>query len=513
MKNIKRSLSVITAVIMVFCMNIFCINTSAASEYIITVKKPESSNVSINGQTFNAYKVFSLTYNGDNYSYTADDTCLSKDYTSVALSVGAVDLDGILAALNTSENSRKFADAVYNEYIKGKNPTVIATATAADEKAVLDVGEAGYFLVFGTGTNPNGQTDKDTVTSLVMLDTTDKTADIEAKLDAPSIIKQIKHNDDNSWGDVGDNQVGDTVEYRFISDVPDRVADFTSYDYIIHDTMTAGLTFDESSVKVYTDENKTDQLDSSYITVTKADDQNFTVKIDVLKAINDSKITSPGKLYTYYEATLNTSALVSEAANTDKHNDNEVYLEYSNNPYDTTSKGETIRDKVYEWTFSFKVSKTDENFNYLENAVFNVKRDGANLKFSSTETENVYVVDPNGSIEDITTDATGIFTIIGLDDEVEYVLSEKTPPSGYSKADDTTFTINSGYNTLGNELTSLSATINGMSGKSNEVDVINKSGSKLVGTGGIGTTIFYVSGGIIMVAAAILLIVKKRMSK
>lgn len=512
MKNIKKSLSIITAVIMVFCMNIFCINTSAASDYIITVKKPDSSNVSINGQTFNAYKVFSLTYNGDNYSYTADATCLSKDYTDVILSVGAVDLSGIIEALNVQENVRIFADAVYNQYIKGKTPAVAATAIASNERAELDVGEAGYFLVFGTGTNPNGQDGKNTVTSLVMLDTTDQTVTIEAKLDAPSITKQIKHNDEHSWGDVGDNQIGDTVEYRFISDVPDKIADFTAYDYIIHDTMTAGLTFDEASLKVYTDEDKADLLDPSYITVTKIDAQNFTVKIDVLKVVKDGKITSPGKLYTYYSATLNTSALVSDKANNDKHNDNEVYLEYSNNPYDTTSKGETVRDKVYEWTFTFNVAKINEVGDYLKDAVFNIKKDGANLKFSSTA-ENVYTLDPNGDIEDITTDETGKFKICGIDDEVEYVLSEKLPPSGYNRADDTTFKIKSGYNTDGNELTSLSATINGKPNMGNSVDVINKSGSKLVGTGGIGTTIFYVSGGIIMAVAVVLLIAKKRMSK
>lgn len=507
MKNIKRVFSLMTVVMMVFCLNIFSVNVSA-SEYTITVKAPSSDNVSIAGQTFNAYKVFSLTYSGNNYSYTADETCLDSDYEEVKSSVGASDFAGILTALNTEANARKFADAVYNAYIKDKTPAIAGTATADADSAVIDVNEPGYFLVFGTGADGNHTT----VTSLVMLGTTDTTAEITAKVDAPTITKQIKHNETGSWGNVGDNQIGDTVEYRFISDIPYNIANFTSYDYIIHDTMTAGLTFDESSVKVYKDEGKTSQLADSYVTVTKTDSQNFTVKIDVLGAVNAGALSATDTLYTYYSATLNTSALVAASApDSSNHNDNTVYLEYSNNPYDATT-GETTTSQVYEWTFKFTVNKVDSESNPLANAVFNIKRDGANIKFTKTGT-NEYTVDPSGTIEDIKTDLTGSFVIKGLDDETDYTLSEKTPPAGYNKAEDTVFSIQSGYGASGNELSSLSATIGGTSSQPLSVDVVNNSGSKLVGTGGIGTTIFYVSGGILMIVAVVLLITKKRMNK
>lgn len=508
MKNIKRVFSFMTVVMMVFCLNIFSVNVSA-SEYTITVKAPSSDNVSIAGQTFNAYKVFSLTYSGSNYSYTADETCLDSDYEEVKSSVGASDFASILTALDTEANARKFADAVYNAYIKDKTPVIAGTAIADADSAVIDVNEPGYFLVFGTGADGNNTT----VTSLVMLGTTDTTAEITAKVDAPAITKQIKHNETGSWGNVGDNQIGDIVEYRFISDIPSNIANFTSYDYIIHDTMTAGLTFDDTSVKVYKDEAKTSQLADSYVTVTKTDAQNFTVKIDVLGAVNASALSATDTLYTYYSATLNTSALVAGSApDSSNHNDNTVYLEYSNNPYDTTSTGETTTSQVYDWTFKFTVNKVDSESNPLANAVFNIKKGSTNLKFSSTET-NVYIVDSNGTIEDITTDSTGSFVIKGLDDETEYTLSEKTPPAGYNKAEDTVFSIQSGYGASGNELSSLSATIGGTSGQPLSVDVVNNSGSKLVGTGGIGTTIFYVSGGILMIVAVVLLITKKRMNK
>ena len=42
--------------------------------------------------------------------------------------------------------------------------------------------------------------------------------------------------------------------------------------------------------------------------------------------------------------------------------------------------------------------------------------------------------------------------------------------------------------------------------------VVNKTGSALPSTGGMGTTIFYVIGALLMVGAAVLLITKKRMA-
>lgn len=508
MKKIKKAFSLMTVVMMVFCMNIFSTSVFAADEYTITINKPASSDVSIAGQTFNAYKVFSLTYNEakTSYSYTADSTCLSTDYADVLSVMEAANVSEILTKLDSEANARKFADAVYEQYIKGGTATPKASATATGESAVIDVGEPGYFLVFGAGVDGNSTT----VTSLVMLGTTDKTAEITAKVDAPSITKEIKHNDDGSWGKVGDNQIGDTVEYRFVSDIPYNVANFTSYDYVIHDTMTAGLTFN-NDVAVYKDAAKTSQLNSSYVTVNKISDQSFTVTINVLQAVKDSVLTATDTLYTYYSATLNTSAKVANttATDTENHNDNAVYLEYSNNPYDTTT-GQTTTTQVYDWTFSFTVNKVDGDSNPLANAVFNIKKGDTVLKFSKSG--NDYTVDESGS-EDITTDATGTFVIKGLDDNTVYTLSEKNPPAGYNKAEDTQFSIQSGYNAGGNELTSLSATVGGTADHVLSVDVINNSGSKLVGTGGIGTTIFYVTGGVLMAVAVVLLITKKRMNK
>ena len=46
-----------------------------------------------------------------------------------------------------------------------------------------------------------------------------------------------------------------------------------------------------------------------------------------------------------------------------------------------------------------------------------------------------------------------------------------------------------------------------------EINVVNNSGATLPETGGIGTTIFYAAGALLVVGAGVLLVTKKRMNK
>ena len=517
MKNIKKIFSMLTITVMIFAFN--CMAAFAAEgPYTITLTN-SSSNVSIAGKTYTAYKVFNLSYNADKtaYTYLPGDDCLSQDYAAVCATMGVADVNALITTMSSANaaDARKFADSIYDNYIKnGVADTVYkASATASGETATITVDKAGYYLVYGEGAS-----NEKAVTSLVMLGSTDPNAEITVKLDAPTITKEIYHNELNSWGSVGDNQIGDKVNFRTISNVPAYVSSYTDYKYIIHDTMTSGLTVDTDSVHVYTDENKTTELDkTAYITVSKTDDQNFTVTIDVLKAIKDGKLAEGATLYTYYDATLNESALkASTSPDETNHNDNEAWLEYSNNPYDNTSSAETPKSKVYDWTFTVNVSKTNgDGTKQLSGAVFNIKRGDNVLKFKETGTKEYTLSTDGTGSEDLTTGDDGIIKVIGLDDSVDYVLVEKTAPDGYNKAPDTTFNLTSAYaENNGAKLETLAAGVTSgdqSSASGNTITVKNNSGSALVGTGGIGTTIFYVGGGIIMVVAAVLLITKKRM--
>lgn len=508
MKNTKKFLSIIIVAIMTFCLNMFSV--SADDTYTITVDNP-STTVSINGKTYTAYKVFSVTYDAHEgaYTYSTDSTCVDLAYSGYDSSLNTV--NKVINSLNNDTDARKFGDYVYKNFIQ--NGSVASSvnqgsATASGEQAVITVPSAGYYLVFGEGDNNNGADGEKTVTSLVMLDTASPSATVKPKFDAPSLKKEIQHNDDNSWGVVSDNQVGDTVNFRLTSTVPD-ITGYSNYSYIIHDTLGNGLSFTTGSLEVKV--NDSTDLDASYYNVS-AIDQNLTVTFNVKAAIDAGVVSKSDKLYTYYKATLNSNALIAgPAVDTTNYNENTAYLEYSNNPYSTTT-GKTPEAKVYDWTFKYTFDKVNQKGNKVANAGFTVKNaSGDVIKFTS-KGNNQYIADPNGNVTEIMTTADGTFTLLGLDDNVKYTLEETTVPKGYSKCENVDLTFASSYNAAGSELSTLTATVNGAKSHNDEKATIeNQSGSKLVGTGGIGTTVFYVGGGAIMAVAAVLLVTKLRM--
>lgn len=506
MKTTKRFLSIMLIAMMTFCLSAF---TVSAEEYSITVGN-DTNGISIDGQTFNAYKVFAVTYDGDAYTYGLDNECLSPGGYGDSYSIDKLQDF-------TKDQMQAFGDYVYNTYVKN-GATAAGSATATGGSAVIKVDKPGYYLVFGAGDNDNGANGKKAVTSLVMCDTASPNASVNLKLDAPSLDKEIKHNETGAWGVVGDNQIGDDVEFRLITKVP-SINGYSKYDYIIHDTMTTGLTYKELvAVKV----NDETVLPATYYTASGSG-QNLTVTVNIKDAISDGVISANDMLYTYYNATLNTNALVAtNSPDETNHNDNEAYLEYSNNPYDDTSHGETPHVKVYDWTFAatiHKVGVSESGTHNLPGAGFTITdEDGNTVRFTGTGTE--YTVDPNGGVTEIITPNDGIFTIKGLDDTVTYTLEETTVPNGYSKCENVTITLSADYtNTTkggGDVLQTLSLSATGVkdgavSGMT--VTIENTSGKKLVGTGGIGTTIFYIAGGVLMAGAVVLLIVKRRVNK
>ena len=109
------------------------------------------------------------------------------------------------------------------------------------------------------------------------------------KGDKPTLNKQIKHNENGEWGVVGDNQIGDTVEFRTITKVP-NTSGYTKYDYIIHDTMSAGLTSNvKTSADITIKVNDATVPPAEYYTVT-ANGNSFSVQVDILKVIQDGKL-------------------------------------------------------------------------------------------------------------------------------------------------------------------------------------------------------------------------------
>ena len=228
-----------------------------------------------------------------------------------------------------------------------------------------------------------------------------------------------------------------------------------------------------------------------------------------------------------YTAKLNENAVLGSAGNP-----NEVYLEYSNNPNKSENgnneTGETPKDVVIVFTYKTIINKVDSENKPLTGAAFKLEKlikgkDGA--------------ADTWTTVKEFTVDETTTsFTFSGLDDG-QYKLTETKTPAGYNTIDPIYFVIEATHDVTADAptLKTLNAYLtdaNGnkqtemKDGESVNIDlgtvdltagsitttVVNKSGSKLPSTGGIGTTIFYVLGGVLVLAAVVLLVTKKRMS-
>ena len=525
-KAMKKLMAALLAVAMVCAMAIPAF--AAGGTNTLTI------NGTTEGHTYEAYQVFTGTLN--------ESTLSDVDWGNGVDGAGILADPDLPSSLKPADTAAKLAANLTNAAATGTTDVIDAFAkvvgnhiktenkheSTASGKTYTIAGlpDGYYFVKDATGSMPAGATYSRYMLNIV------KSLSITAKDTTVTLDKQIKHNETDKWGVVGDNQIGDTVEFRTITTVP-NVTGYDTYTYEIHDTMSSELTskvnsIDDITIKV----NDSTELPKSYYTVS-ALGNTFTVSVKILEAVANHEISAGDSLYTYYSGVLNESAKMS----TEGPQQNEAYLKYSNNPNDT-STGETVHKTVYDWTFQIDVTKVDGTTpdKKLEGAVFVLsKSEGLDLKpgDNGTPTEHtneliklvkksdgVYTVaDASTSTTyTMTTPATGQISIKGLDDDTTYYLYETKAPSGYnSLTAPVTFKIatrtNDNYSDTGvtiNEQPNI--TVNGnptLSGTAFNVE--NNAGTTLPSTGGIGTTIFYVVGGGLMVAAAVLLITKKRM--
>ena len=414
--------------------------------------------------------------------------------------------------ITTEADAKAFAVEV------AKYLTDPAAGTGTDS---ITVSGPGYYLIKNTSVG-EGEVFTDYILRVV------GDVKVNPKSGKPTLDKQIRHNETGVWGVVGDNQIGDTVEFRTLTTVP-IVSGYTQYTYVIHDEMSAGLTSNvRSNEDVTIKVNDETVLDKKYYTVTvdEVNTNKFTVTVDVLNAIKDGKMVAGDTLYTYYTGILNENAKVYN----DGKQDNKAYLEYSNNPHNNTTTNKTPEKVVYDWTFKMEVNKIDGESNApLSDAKFVLSKNGSrslgtigddgtpsNTKDLISLIENSdgsYTVAPAGHTGTYVMTA-GNITIKGLDDATEYYLYETKAPAGYNRLTDAVkFKITADYDETGKNCTSVTTKVNEDAPQAGlSITVKNNKGAALPSTGGIGTTLFYVIGGGLMAVAAVLLVTKKRMN-
>jgi len=403
------------------------------------------------------------------------------------------------------------------QYAKDNNILPIETKTAGAEpnNAVEFTGlKLGYFLV------------DTSLGSLCALDTTNPNAFMEEKNPVPTNEKQVK---EDTWGTENDAAIGDTVEFR------SKVTIATGTDHLIfHDVMTEGLTLDVGSVKVCTDangENVLTNTDPVKYVITEAADkkdedaEDCTFHVEFQKEWLD-RINEQTTLYVFYTATLNSKAEVKT-----ENNQNTSKLTYGDKHHatpDSTTVTKTWEIPVYKYFLDaqnsnvktalkgakFQIRKVTQASGHevpeaVDDAIKLIKL--ADKTYEETiggSTENytyemyrVATPDDTGAIDTIETGTSGRFRIQGLDSG-SYELIETVAPDGFNRLTDPIPIEIQKDGTVKYNNTTVTGTI----------EVQNGTGSKMPSTGGMGTTIFYVVGSILLIGAGVLLVTKRRMS-
>lgn len=373
-------------------------------------------------------------------------------------------------------------------YAKEKGIAATATKTAANDGDVTftDV-PLGYYAI---------DTSLGTICALTNVDNTFNAHEKNEKPDIDKFVQEDSEmkNADEGWGKVNDADIDQQVNYK--STITVGVG---ATNYVMHDTMEAGLTFNNDVVVKLADGTAVDA--ANYTVVYPATDgHTFDVKFENNFIAGLAKGT---KFTVYYSATLNENANIVVDGN-----DNTVYLSYGED-----STWETAEHKTTTYTWKMDVLKytMDGTKVPLAGAKFQLlDKDGNAIKFTDVTAEGgvpTYKVDKDGTVDTITTDANGKFELVGLD-EGAYKLHETEAPAGYNKlAADLNVVITSTYDEA-----ALTATYEINDEDPATIEVENKTGGLLPETGGIGTTIFYIVGITLMLGAAIVLISKKRMA-
>lgn len=354
------------------------------------------------------------------------------------------------------------------------------TFTNQTEASVLDL-PYGYYAIM-----PDG---KDDTHNPVFVPVTEATQTTYLKELKPGTDKKVEEGGlQQEWGDAS---IGDTVNFTVKSIVP-NMNGLKTCKFILKDTMSKGLTFNEKNVQVKIG-NQPLTKDNHFKIESKpsqdpAGGTDITITIEDLKTLGNITANPGDTIEFTYSAVLN-----KEAVNGIDQVTNKAHLEYGN---DADGKLETTPvDEVIVKTYDLTITKKAENVNgsVLAGAEFKLykggKVEGTPIRFIKLEAEGGYRVaeaEEQGTTDKVVTPTSGIVTIKGLDQGI-YTLEEVKAPNGYNKLKDTIpVTINAESQDDGTNVI-----VTG-----NEQTVVNKAGTLLPETGGKGTVLFTIIGAI-----------------
>lgn len=521
MRHMKKFASLMLALVMALALAVPAMAASGTSE---TLKGTITIDNAVAEEEYSIYRIFVLeSYSGVE---TGTKPGVGTDITSGIFSFRVeeqwkpffvanpgyvtLDDDGYVTAADglTEANAADFAKAAL-AWAKQNNITPDATQKDATETpnedgtVTLKFSDLtlGYYLVDST------------LGTLCSLNTTAPDAVIKEKNEQPTNTKEVEEDSTGNWGSKNDADIGQTVNFRSTI-----IAKEGAENYVFHDEMSEGLTFDNTSVKVTLNG---EPLTAGYTLVLNPEDE-CTFEVVFSKEFCDN-LKDDDVIVISYSAVLNENAVIADTGNPNT----------SKLSYGEKNRKETKPSETRTYTYEFDLVKINSENELLDNAEFELytKPDAPRtpLSFLYDADTNTYKQVAAGTENATTTIVVhnGKVNIEGLDADVAttYYLHETKAPAGYNKLTEDivihlTATVN-GENNVGSatlaydkvEGSSVDAELDedGNYDKGG-VSVVNNTGVELPSTGGIGTTIFYVVGGMLAAGAVILLITKRRMN-
>lgn len=563
MKKARKLTAVLLSLVMLLAL---VVPASAAENYSITIHNDKT------GHIYEAYQIFAGTVSDDETDGETDGGPMLGDIIWGSGVDGGALLTALQAAnagkYGTCTTAANVAEALGAEGATAADAaafadiaaehltaTVEGTATAPNDDGnyIIEGLDAGYYLVkdsLQAGDNQTGQVLSDYIVQVlgnVAMEPKDS--------DIPTLEKKVaersKYQMDEGYGmyynDVADWNIGDSVPFKLIASIPNNIESYDEYKFVFHDTLSNAFTLERDSIKVFvaaTTAATVEQFKPQDAGLYQVDDdgQSFTLTIPDINQL-DAHGNPANYVIITYSATLNQNAEIGLDGN-----ENTAYLEFSNDP-NGDGLGRTAEDTVIVFTYELAGTKVDgETQAALKNAQF--------VLLNRAKTEAAMVVDGkvkgwvkvateaaapdvempetyeewlelnrqhNGLI--LTSAENGLFNIAGLDDGT-YYLREIQAPNGYNLLEeDVKLVITAETSNVQNwagepdqALTALNISVNDGVAQDGVLDtgivnvtVRNNQGATLPETGGMGTTLFYIIGGLLVVGAGILLVVRIRM--
>lgn len=503
MKKIMKRLLVLAMLILAPAFVTYAEDESGTNENT-------TGSITISGaiadKTYSAYKILDLesfdTGKGA-YTYTvaegwADFFDATKEEGVGASYVTIDDLGYVTWKESVDETEAKALAQAALTYAKAHTSTIEKiNPTTQEGTTVKFTGlDLGYYLVDSS------------VGALCSLTTTNRNATADEKNSEPTVDKKIVENE--TLVGTNDVKIGDTINYQATITVGKG-----AQSYVLFDKMSTGLTF-SGSITAYLKENGTETevlIDASNYTFDKIATADYTFKVSFSNDYTKNLVVGD-QIIVKYSAVLNKEAVVAGSGNT-----NEVWLTYGD---DNTANSEP----TITYTYSFDLVKTTDTHVVLNGATFKLctsvtekgecqgvitlisngtDAKGFNLYRVAESTE----VNSENAVEII--DA-GKAKISGLD-STTYYLVEITPPEGYNKLAGPVNVVINGKNITATLKTVNNEEVFDTDVEGNGIQVINKTGSLLPSTGGIGTILFVVIGSVMMIGCGVLLVAKLRISK